>query len=85
VTGPFADLAETPVGAVVTVAHDDGSQRSFTVTAVELVAKPAVEVNGVFARDGARRLRLVTCGGEFDRSRRSYTDNLVVFAVAQLS
>jgi len=25
-------------------------------------------------------LRLVTCGGEFDRTRGSYRDNLVVFA-----
>ncbi|HEY3008984.1 MAG TPA: class F sortase [Micromonosporaceae bacterium] len=27
------------------------------------------------------QLRLVTCGGEFDRSLHSYTDNLVVYAV----
>jgi hypothetical protein len=25
-------------------------------------------------------LRLVTCGGDFDRARGSYLDNLVVFA-----
>lgn len=25
-------------------------------------------------------LRLITCGGEFDRSERSYEDNTVVFA-----
>ncbi len=81
VTGLFADVANTPVGAVVTVAYDDGSQRSFTVTTVELVPKPAVAVNGVFARDGARVLRLVTCGGEFDDDVNSYRSNVVVTAV----
>jgi hypothetical protein len=27
-------------------------------------------------------LRLVTCGGTFDRAARSYRDNIVVYAVA---
>lgn len=81
VTGLFAELERTPVGAEVTVGFDDGSQRSFRVSAVELVPKPAVSVNGVFARDGARVLRLVTCGGEFDDSVNSYRSNVVVTAV----
>ena len=81
VTGLFADLAGTPVGATVTVTYDDGSQRAFTVTRVELVPKPDVSVNGVFARDGERVLRLVTCGGEFDDSVNSYRSNVVVTAV----
>jgi sortase (surface protein transpeptidase) len=80
-TGLFADLASTPVGAAIAVAYDDGSQRSFTVTTVELVPKPEVSVNGVFARDGERVLRLVTCGGEFDDDVNSYRSNVVVTAV----
>jgi sortase (surface protein transpeptidase) len=80
-TGLFADLASTPVGAAVTVVYDDGSQRLFTVTSVDLVPKPAVSMNGVFDRDGARLLRLVTCGGEFDDQARSYLSNVVVTAV----
>jgi hypothetical protein len=27
-------------------------------------------------------LRLITCGGEFDRSRQQYRDNVVVYAAA---
>jgi len=27
-------------------------------------------------------VRLITCGGTFDRSRRSYEDNIVVYAVS---
>ena len=81
VTGLFAELATTPVGAEVTVGFTDGSEQSFRVVGVELVAKPAVSVNGVFARDGTRVLRLVTCGGEFDDAVNSYRSNVVVTAV----
>jgi hypothetical protein len=81
VSGLFANLASTPVGAPVIVTYDDGLQRTFTVTTVELVPKPEVSVNGVFARDGERVLRLVTCGGEFDDSVHSYRSNVVVTAV----
>lgn len=78
--GVFADLAAVSVGDVVTVAYDDGSQREFAVRAVELVPKPAVSVNGVFARRGERLLRLVTCGGEFDDATNHYRSNVIVTA-----
>lgn len=81
VEGIFADLAGTPVGATFSVDYDDGTQRSFVVRSVELVDKPAVAVNGVFARDGESVLRLVTCGGEFDSSTRHYRSNVIVTAV----
>jgi hypothetical protein len=78
--GVFADLAAVSVGDVVTVGYDDGSQRDFAVRAVELVPKPAVSVNGVFARRGERLLRLVTCGGEFDDATNHYRSNVIVTA-----
>ncbi len=81
VNGLFARLAETPVGASITVVYDDGSEQAFIVSAVELLPKPAVSVNGVFAREGERLLRLVTCGGEFEEEVRSYRSNVVVTAV----
>ena len=81
VRGTFNELAETPVGETVTVAYDDGSERAFAVRSVELVDKPAISINGTFARDGESVLRLVTCGGEFDRSVHSYFSNVVVTAV----
>ena len=57
------------------------TSRTSSSTSVELVDKPAVAVNGTFARDGDPVLRLVTCGGEFDRAVRHYKSNVVVTAV----
>ena len=79
--GIFARLDEIPVGATITVVYDDGSQQDFIASAVELVPKPAVAVNGIFAREGERLLRLVTCGGEFEKKVRSYRSNVVVTAI----
>ena len=35
----------------------------------------------LFAVTGAPRLVLITCGGRFDRSNRSYQDNIALFAM----
>jgi sortase family protein len=79
--GIFARLDEVPVGATITVVYDDGSQQDFIASTVELVPKPAVAINGTFAREGERLLRLVTCGGEFEKAVRSYRSNVVVTAI----
>jgi sortase (surface protein transpeptidase) len=79
--GIFARLEEVPVGATISVVYDDGTEKDFIATTVELVDKPAVAVNGTFARDGEPFLRLVTCGGEFEKAVRSYRSNVVVTAI----
>lgn len=81
VLGTFNRLDETPVGEVVTVTYADGAERAFVVTSVELADKPAVAVNGTFARDGEPSLRLVTCGGEFNYDIHRYRSNVIVTAV----
>ena len=79
-TGIFAKLDKIPVGATITVVYDDGSQQDFVVSAVELVSKPAVAVDGIL-REGEPVLRLITCGGEFEKAVRSYRSNVVVTAI----
>lgn len=81
VLGTFDQLENTPVGELVIVTYADGDERTFVVTSVELVDKPAVAVDGTFARDGEPLLRLVTCGGEFDRAARSHRSNVILTAV----
>jgi LPXTG-site transpeptidase (sortase) family protein len=80
VRGVFNRLADAEPGDPVTVTFADGSARAFVVDSVELVDKPAVAMNGTFARDGSPLLRLVTCGGEFDYASHHYRSNVVLTA-----
>lgn len=80
VLGTFDRLAEVPVGERFEVTYDDGRVAAFVVTAVTLVDKPDVAVDGTFARSGEPVVRLVTCGGEYDSTARRYLTNVVVTA-----
>jgi hypothetical protein len=50
------------------------------VAAVRTYAKGDLPAD-VFDQAGAPRLVLISCGGPFDRARRSYRDNVVVYGV----
>jgi LPXTG-site transpeptidase (sortase) family protein len=78
--GPFARLQDVAVGDAVEVSLADGTTRAFTVTDVRRSPKPSIQWEDVFVRGGGQRLVLITCGGSFDRSARSYTDNVIVTA-----
>jgi hypothetical protein len=47
---------------------------------VRHVRKADLSKAAVFDRGGNRRLTLITCGGTFDTSTRTYSDNIVVTA-----
>ena len=81
-TGPgvFADLGTVRPGTLVGVDRADGSTVTFRVTAVSRVSKVEFPTDLVYAPSLDATLRLVTCGGSFDRSRGSYRDNVIVFA-----
>jgi hypothetical protein len=81
-SGPavFYRLGRLRSGDRITVRRADGSTADFTVTAAARYAKkhfPTADVYGGLPYPG---LRLITCGGRFDRSRGSYRDNVIVFA-----
>jgi len=80
--GVFIDLAKVEVGQVVSIAFSDGTSRSFRVVDRQLVDKGVLSSTDVFTRVGPPRLRLITCGGSFDRSTRHYRSNVVVTAEA---
>ena len=46
---------------------------------MEKVAKSEVPLDRVFRRDGDPELKVITCGGSFDR-RDGYSDNVIVTA-----
>ena len=79
--GPFFRLHELAPGEAVTVVLADGREIEFQIVAVERVAKAALPRDRLFARDGPPGLALVTCGGDFDRSARTYLDNVIAWAV----
>jgi hypothetical protein len=58
----------------------DGSVRRFTVDEIQQIPKVDLPTGDLFRRDGAPRLALITCGGEFDAASRHYRDNIVVLA-----
>ena len=79
--GVFFDLARLPVGAVVEVTDERGVRRRWSVTERYQVDKDALDIPELFRDSGAPTLTLITCGGAFDRSGRSYEDNVVVRGV----
>jgi hypothetical protein len=80
--GAFFDLQEVRVGARVVVDLSDGTQRYFTVVERRVFPKAQMPSDEIFGRGGPPTLVLVTCGGPFDRSRRTYEDNVALYAVA---
>jgi sortase (surface protein transpeptidase) len=78
--GAFFKLEKLSPGDKVTVTGTDGGTRTFEVIARERYAKTKIPLARYFARDGAARLTLITCGGPFDATTRHYRDNIVVTA-----
>lgn len=78
--GVFFRLEEMQAGDEIMVTRSDGSKATFTVRRVESYPKLDFPTEQVYGPTPGQELRLITCGGEFDRSRRSYLDNIVVYA-----
>ncbi len=83
-SGPavFFDLRALVVGDIVDIGRSDGSTARFTVLGTEQYPKDEFPTQSVYGATPDAELRLVTCGGTFDRAARSYRDNIVVYAVA---
>jgi hypothetical protein len=79
--GIFIDLHAVKAGTEIKIDRADGSSVTFTVTKVQKVAKTRFPTDLVYAPTLDPTLRLVTCGGSFDRAKGSYRDNVIAFAV----
>ena len=78
----FYALSTVKRGAVVRVRRADGSLARFTVERTRVVGRRDFDAKRVYGveREGRAELRIITCGGEFDRVRRVYSSNVVVSA-----
>lgn len=83
-SGPavFFRLGELQRGDQIVVGQAGGVARSFVVKRVERSAKEALPVERIWNRTRQPVLRLITCGGSFDRSSGHYRDNVIVYAQA---
>lgn len=81
-TGPaiFARLNEMKAGDQILVTRRDGTTLEFSVTRVDQYPKSAFPTRQVYGPTDASELRVITCGGSFDRSAGSYHSNTVVYA-----
>lgn len=59
---------------------EDGTEVTYVVERLEQHSKTEFPTEAVYGSTPDAQLRLVTCGGDFDSSRRSYDDNIIVYA-----
>jgi hypothetical protein len=78
----FFNLGKLKPGDVITVAREDGTTPTFKVDSVQTFLKTGFPTQLVYAGEQAT-LRVITCGGEFDKKSRNYLSNVVVFAILE--
>ncbi|MGY6018098.1 class F sortase [Streptomyces spinosirectus] len=78
----FHGLSTVRPGQTVRVLRDDGTVAEFTVDDVQVQSRDHFDAARAYGqhREGRAELRLITCGGTFDRAARTYTANVIVSA-----
>jgi Sortase domain len=76
----FHRLGSLRPGDQVIVNREDGTAAVFTVTRVDRFSKSRFPSRAVYGAIDHAGLRLITCGGTYDAARKTYLDNVVVFA-----
>lgn len=79
--GIFFRLRELRAGDTVLVARADGTTARFVVYRTAQVPKDEFPTGQVYGGADRPEIRLITCGGAFDRLSGNYLDNVIVFAV----
>ncbi|MFI2783060.1 class F sortase [Streptomyces sp. ALB3] len=78
----FYGLSTARPGEKVRVNRSDGKVAEFTIDDVQVFTRERFDAQKAYGprMDGRAELRLITCGGTYDRASRSYTANVVVSA-----
>ncbi len=80
--GVFKRLDQLRPGHHVEFRSGDDVTATFVVTHLERVPKAAFPTHRVYGNTAGPELRLITCGGIFDRTEGHYRDNVIVYAKA---
>lgn len=79
--GAFWHLPQVQVGQEIVVTRTDGRRVVFVVERLEQHRKSAFPTQAVYGPTAEVALRLITCGGPFERALGDhYRDNVIVFA-----
>lgn len=78
----FYKISALKPGGTLRVIRDDGKVAEFTVDDVRVLTRAGFDARQAYGQrePGRAELRLITCGGTFDRTSRSYTANVIVSA-----
>ncbi|MFJ3668990.1 class F sortase [Streptomyces sp. NPDC090106] len=81
-TGPavFSGLGTLETGDRLQVGRADGTTVDFVVHEVRFFDREGFPDARVYGAGHRPELRVITCGGRYDRERRRYAGNIVVFA-----
>lgn len=79
VPGIVRYLTKVEVGDGVSLTTADGGIHRFVATKRTMYDKDRLPPDRVWSRTGGPTLVLVTCGGQFNRQRRSFEQNTVVY------
>jgi sortase (surface protein transpeptidase) len=76
----FYRLVTLTRGDKIYVKRADGTLVEFRVTSVQIYLKDRFPTEDVYGPVPDAELRLITCGGAFDRASGHYLSNIVVYA-----
>ncbi|GAB2845801.1 class F sortase [Streptomyces deserti] len=78
----FYKISAMRPGQKIRVVRDDARIAEFTVDDVQVFSRDRFDAHQAYGprHTGRAELRLVTCGGTFDKETRSYTANVIVSA-----
>ncbi|MEU9362674.1 class F sortase [Streptomyces sp. NPDC051784] len=78
----FYGLSAARPGEKVRVSRTDGKIAEFTIDDVQVFTRERFDAQKAYGQrhDGRAELRLITCGGTYDRASHAYTANVVVSA-----
>ncbi len=78
----FRNLHALSAGDLIVVIWPDGRRLTFRVTSSAVIARDARAPAGLFARTGSPRLSLITCGGAWQQDQATYSQRLIITALA---
>ena len=76
----FYSINTLKSGDEITVEDDQGKTQKFKVTHIKTFKADNFPVREVFGEYDGKRLNLITCGGQWDKEAKDYSDRIVVFS-----